>query len=413
MARHKLVIPHPTLVKDAKSGIWHVSYTHPEKGYTVKKSTGERNRAAAAQAMHAMAAEIVGISPSGDDYSIGELLKAYEAREDEVADAERYALPRLMEFFGKYKPDQLVDGAWRRYRKWRIGHDHVNAPALRKIEKNQEVRKVSDSTACRELTVMRAAISWAKRNPKWKGLGHVRVVLPDAQQNARIQYLSKAEVRRLVEACVEPHTGLFVLLALATAGRHAALLDLKWSAVKWPTGGVTPTDSEVLPTTFKIVEVRRGQKPTPENTLTGLTGAGTRYATWNKDKLSGPIHLDLGTATGNKRKPIGVISPTNVRLYTALFDAYQRRTTEFVIEYRGRKVDRVDLSEAYRRAGIKRPEAPQHVLKHTAISWMVQDGAELARIAALSRTSVRTIERVYGHLSPKHIEVVGDVLTVE
>ena len=79
----------------------------------------------------------------------------------------------------------------------------------------------------------------------------------------------------------------------------------------------------------------------------------------------------------------------------------------------GSKIDHVDLSDAYRRAGLKKPAAPQHVLKHTAISWMVQNGQEIAKISALTRTSIPTIEKVYGHLSPKHLEVIGDVLTID
>ncbi|MBS0244594.1 MAG: hypothetical protein JSS20_20675 [Proteobacteria bacterium] len=134
-------------------------------------------------------------------------------------------------------------------------------------------------------------------------------------------------------------------------------------------------------------------------------------------KPVGTIHLDLGGDVGNKRKPIAVISPTNVRLHHALVEAYECRTTDYVIEYKkggvGSKVERVDLSDAYRRAGLKKPNAPQHVLKHTAISWMVQEGKELIAIARLTRTSVQTIERVYGHLSPKHVEMVGDVLTLD
>lgn len=95
--------------------------------------------------------------------------------------------------------------------------------------------------------------------------------------------------------------------------------------------------------------------------------------------------MDLGPAVGNKRKPLAVVHRTNDKLYSALLTAYRTRTTDYEIEYKkggiGRKVDRVDLSDAYRRAGLKKPEAPQHILKHTCISWLVQDGKEIAKIA--------------------------------
>lgn len=401
MARRKLVIPRPVLVPDPKSGIFQVSYTHPKLGYTVKKSTGERERAKAESAMLAMVGDIMGIGPSSDTYTVGELLTAYEGSKDHVANGERHALPRLHQFFDSFRPDQLVDTAWRRYRKWRTGQDQVHAPALLRKEKGEEPRKVSDSTACRELAVMRSAISWARRNPQWKGLDHVRVTLPDTMNVPRHEYLSKDDARLLIDNCVELHQRLFTLLALATAGRHRAILDLKWSNITWPQGSA-PQGGDKRFETRPVSEVIKGATWVDD----------VRVIDFDKSSMKGPIHVDLGRASGNKRKPIAVVHPSNVRLYDALREAYRVRKSDHVIEWRGEKVSRIDLSDAYRRAGLPRPAAPQHVLKHTAISWMVQDGKPLASIAALTRTSVQTIEKVYGHLSPKHIEVVGDVLTL-
>jgi hypothetical protein len=408
MARHRLVIPHPRLTKDAKTGFWMVSYTCPDKGYTKKRSTGERDRAKANQVMLAMAADIVGVAPKSDNYKLGELLAAYEGSKDKIADTDQRALKRLKEFFGAFTPDQLVDNAWKRYRKWRTSHEHAHASA-----QYQKVKKtVSDSTACRELNVMRAAISWAQRNPKWKGLAHVRVIMPGADRPARQEMLTKEDALKLVNGCAEPHQALFVLLALATAGRHRAILGLKWSQVTWPQGDA-PTDHDVK-FEARVGVVPRGMEMKPENVRYDIAAnEGTRYMSWTKPKLAGPIHLDLGRDIGNKRKPIAVVSPSNTRLHRALVEAYERKTTDHVIEWRGRAVDRIDLSEAYIRAKLTKPSAPQHVLKHTAISWMVQDGQELFRIAQLTRTSVPTIEKVYGHLSPKHLEVVGDVLSLD
>ena len=51
--------------------------------------------------------------------------------------------------------------------------------------------------------------------------------------------------RGLSKNCVEPHAALFLLLALGTAARHRAILDLKWSAVTWPNGGGPSGDDGV------------------------------------------------------------------------------------------------------------------------------------------------------------------------
>lgn len=403
MAKYKLNIPKPTLVKD-KSGIWQVSYTHPEKGYTVKRSTGTRVRKEAEANRYAIECDILGtytgLKPAGADYTMRELLDGYRASKDEIADTDDRALKKLKEYFAGFRPDQLGDGAWKSYRKWRTAQVHSHASA--KYYKTP--KKVSEASVVRELNVFRAAIRWAQATPHWKGLQHVRVTTKGMARNARVEFLTREDVTLLVDACVEPHQALFVLLAVATGARHRALLALRWSQVTWP-NGAPPSEASILGKVWVDQHPRRDGRPGKE-----------RRAYFDPPKAVGTIHLDLGSDVGNKRKPIAVISPTNVRVHHALVEAYEARTTDYVIEWKrggiGSQIDRIDLSDAYRRAGLKKPDAPQHILKHTCISWLVQEGVELIKIAALTRTSVQTIERVYGHLSPKHIEMVGDVLTV-
>jgi len=43
-------------------------------------------------------------------------------------------------------------------------------------------------------------------------------------------------------------------------------------------------------------------------------------------------------------------------------------------------------------------------LKHTAITWAIQNGASIADAAAFFSTSTDTIERVYWHHSPRFQE---------
>ena len=410
MARPKNSLPKPTLVQDQKTKIWHVSFTHPEKGYTVKRSTGTRDRAEAGTMLHAIGGDVVGehvgLKPASADYKVGELLNAYKLSKERLADSDRHALDRLLECFGGYKPDQLGPATWKKYRAWRTSHQHVNASA-----KYQKVKRtVSDSTAVRELRVFRAAIRWAQASSHWKGLQHVRVMLPNSEHGARHEYLTRDEVLRLVDACEAPHLKLFVMLAIATAGRHSAILNLKWEQVTWPSGSRRPGDVDFIAVGGTVEPERRG---VDEATGEVVFDDGVDYADL---LLKGPIRIDLGKDVGNKLKPVAVVSPTNTRLYEALIKAYAERSTDYVIEWKqggiGRKIERVDLTDAYARAGLKKPSAPQHVLKHTAISWMIQDGQQIEKVAKLTRTSIATIEKFYGHLAPKHLEVVGEVLSL-
>ncbi len=398
MAYPKNIIPKLTLVQDKRSKIWQVAYTNPKNGMTYRRSTGSRDKTEAQKLGHALAAELTGLRPSGPDYKIGELLAAYRASKETVGESTVYALAKLEEHFSAFKPDQLGPTSWTAYRRWRTAQHHSNAASPYQTTP----KRVSDSTAVRELGIFRAAIRWAQSSPHWPGLQHVRVSINNAPQTARQQFLTRDQAKLLIDGCVELHQRLFVRIALATGARHRAILGLKWSDVTWPQGD-KPMHADRAHNIVHASEMMPGVR----------WGVEPKLVDFSKGTLRKAIYLDLGADVGRKKKPVGAISVSNSPLYGDLLAAYQRRTTDRVIEWRGSSVERIDLSDAYRRAGLKRPQAPQHVLKHTAISWMVQEGRELAKIAAFTRTSMATIEKVYGHLSPHHHEeTAGELFTI-
>ena len=124
------------------------------------------------------------------------------------------------------------------------------------------------------------------------------------------------------------------------------------------------------------------------------------------------MRIELGQGRGNKRRGTGVIALGNVKLYDALKAAYKRRKSDFVIEYRGKRIATLDLSKAYKRANLLNYKRRQHLLKHTCCSWLVQSGETYEAVAKLVGTKANIIEKHYGHLSPKHLETVGNVLTI-
>lgn len=264
---------------------------------------------------------------------------------------------------------------------------------------------MSDATAVRELNALRGAISWGQRNG-WKGLEGITVHLPNSSSVVRFRHLSRAEVGRLLKACIEPHTRLFVRIAIATGARMSAILELGWDDVTWPVTakGNEPIDTADLVAT-NIVDVPDIEWKDPK------TGVWHVREGYDFDlEMAGPLSFDFGGGRGNKRRGPGTIGLTNVPLYEELAAAYKRRKSEYVIEWRGKKVSKVDLTDAYRRAHIT--GATQHTLKHTCCSWLVQAGISYERIAKLVGTSAKTIEKHYGHLNPEHLATIGNVLTV-
>ena len=289
-------------------------------------------------------------------------------REHDCSASFVYNFAKTKEFFADYTPDQLNDAVWVKYRKWRTGQKVANAASNGK-------RVVSDATAVRELNGVRGAISWAKRNG-YKGLDNVKVHLPNSTGRVRYRYLSRSEAERLLAACIEPHTALFVRVSLATGARMSAVLGLKWSDVTFPASVQGAGPGSYLES-FTFVE-----EFTPvEDIVTG------------KVRLSDIITIDLGQGRGNKRRGTGVVSPSNFKLWRALVEAYRnreafvedpnrtapdggklhlKRTCDHVVNFRGKQLGKVDLTDAYRRAGIT--GCNQHTLKHTCCSWLVQNG---------------------------------------
>lgn len=393
MGRPKQSVIAPKLQK--RNGIWYVAYTHPEKGMTYRKSTGTRNRSEAQMRMHGIVDSLVRIpAPNVSAYRLSELLLAYEQSREGSIDSTHYALKRLQEFFGGFQLSQLNDATWRSYRRWRTDQQNQNA-ALR-----AQGRPITDATACRELHTMRAALNWARRNG-WKGLESIHVHIPNEPHAARHEYLTRDEARRLVQACSSPHQKLFVLLALATGARMSAVLELKWESIHW-TGGLAANEPSL--SKYKQINVT-SSAPSTFN-IDGDFVMAFDFA------IEMPITIDLGQGRQNKRRGTGVVGSQNLNLHHALQEAYINRTCDYVIEYRGKGLKTIDLSKAYQRARLERSRMRVHILKHTCCSWLVQGGARFEDVAKLIGTSAQIIERHYGHLSPQHLNTVGNLLAV-
>jgi integrase len=201
---------------------------------------------------------------------------------------------------------------------------------------------VSDGTTATELTFLRAALRWAGAMPP-------AVVEMPPRPPPRDRYLTRAEYERLLAECETPHLKLFVVLALATAARREALLQLTWDRVDFERG---------------------------------LIGLGTGEAR-RKGRATVPM-------TGPARQ--------------ALELAHQARTSPTVIEYGGEGVAtvRMALKRAAARAGV--PWVTPHVFRHTAAVWMAEAGVPMPEIAAyLGHSDSRTTERVYAKFSPAYL----------
>jgi integrase len=148
-----------------------------------------------------------------------------------------------------------------------------------------------------------------------------------------------------------PHVKLFIRLALATAGRASALLELTWVRVD--------------------LDARRIYLRNPDKVIT-----------------------PKGRAT----------VPINDMLYAALVEARHGSISPYVIEWGGERVMSVKrgIAAAARRAELK---CSPHVLRHTAAVWMAEDGVSMAKIAQyLGHSDSKTTERVCARFSPEFMQ---------
>jgi integrase len=249
----------------------------------------------------------------------------------------------------------------------------INGPLCR----SYAAQRGSDANARRELEDLRAAINHHRREGLCDRI--VEVVLPP-KAPARERWLTRSEVARLLWAAWryrEPYRGAgtakrprqhvarFILAALYTGSRSAAVTG----------AALHKTDGRGYVDLAEGVFYRRA----------------------------------VGRAETNKRQP-------TVRLPDRLV-AHMRRwhakgiSTHSVIEYEGRAV--ASIKKAFRHVAkdADLEGVTPHTLRHTAVSWAMQNGAEPYHVGGFFGLSPQMIARVYGHHSPDHQRGVADALT--
>lgn len=218
-------------------------------------------------------------------------------------------------------------------------------------------RPVADGTILRELSCLRAALRWRDKNTP------AQFWMPRAAP-PRDRWLTREEFSTLLDSAEGPHIEMFLRLAIATAARKEAILDLRWD----PTVG-------------------------------------------------GPGHVDLGRREiflgrkngGKKRATV----PMTTSLHTALTEAREVALSPWVVEYRGRPVGDIKkgFAQAVKRSGIER--CTPHDIRHTAAVWMAGAGVAMSMISQyLGHSSTEVTERVYARYAPEHLKAAADALEI-
>lgn len=223
--------------------------------------------------------------------------------------------------------------------------DDITADVCRDYAKQRLDQGKSAGTVWTELTLLRSCVNWAlKRNV----IPRAPYVWVCAKPAPKQRVMSEAEVLALLDACTFPHTRLFVILAMTTAARSAALCELKWSAIDFEAG---------------TIDLRRHE---PDNPLSKKVRKGRS------------------------------IVPMSDEARAALSEALKGALSEHVIEWNGEPIKKIRKSfdNAAERAGLV--DVTPHTLRHTCISWLDDGDIPMRRIAKYAgHKDERTTSRIY------------------
>jgi integrase len=206
----------------------------------------------------------------------------------------------------------------------------------------------SDGTIWTELGHLRSALKWAERKNL---IAKAPAIVRPERPPPRDKRLTRDEAKRFLAACDLPHVRLFVTLAVTTGARMGAILGLTWDRIDLERGLIHLND--------------------PERRRT------------NKGRALVPMNQ-----TGRQ----------------ALTQARQGATSKHVVEWGGHRV--LTVKKALRGAGgrAKLPWVTAHVFRHSAATWMAEDGVSMAEIAQfLGHSDSRLTERIYARFSPSYL----------
>ena len=313
-----------------ENGIWQLCWTENRVKRT--KSIGTRDEIAAAQWFEQYKAELD--RPAEEKPTVKDVLEFYLNDKSGLASAGR-----------NLQCAQEINK--------RLGSIEVGRLHPRHARKYAQDRGIKPGAVIRELAILRAALQHAVKEQVITAAPFVPV---PSIPKPRDRWLTRKEGARLLEECRQtPHLHLFVLLALHTAARSGAILDLKWTQVDWS----------------------RAQ-------------------------------IDYGHGTGNKGR---AVVPMTKLLIIELQDARQAATIDNVIEFNGKPVKSIKkaFKRACDRAGLE--DVTPHDLRRTSATWAAENGVPMRKIARmLGHDDERTTEKVYSKHTPDYLKEFADAI---
>jgi len=214
---------------------------------------------------------------------------------------------------------------------------------------------IQDGTLNTELGHLSIVLNWGVKRHL---IEHKFVVEKPGRPTPKTDHLTREQCSALIRAAHVPHIKTFIILALGTAGRNAALLSLTWDRVNFQTG---------------LIDL-----------------------------------VDPTTTAPTKRR---AVVPMNQMVRTQLELAKKASLSDYVVEWAGERVTSVRraLTLAGNKAGV--PSVSPHMLRHSAAVHMIEDGVDLLLVSQfLGHSSVKITADVYARYSPTFLKKAAAAL---
>jgi integrase len=236
-----------------------------------------------------------------------------------------------------------------------------------------------------------------------RGRGGARRDLEDLR--AAIKHHAKEGFHRGIVAVTLPPKGLSRQRWL-TRAEAASLLWACWRARERQDGEATKKRPLRHLARFLLIGLYTGTRAGAIATASPEQKEGRSFVDLERGIF---YRLAIGKRATNKRQPPAPIPP---RLL-----AHMRRwhrcglAREHFVEFNGRPVASVKTAfkSAVRQAGIA--SASPHTLRHTAATWMMQNGAPLWQAAGFLGMSEKVLRETYGHHHPDFMQDAAKALT--
>lgn len=233
--------------------------------------------------------------------------------------------------------------------------EHIDKQACTDYADSRTACGIRPKTIHTELGLLRTALIWAEHEGWLAKAPYIHRPDPGGPSD---RWLTREEAESLKAGCVMPHVRLFVEIALHTAARPGAILDLTWAQVSFDLGRV-----------------------------------------------------DFNPPGRSRTRKGRAIVPMTPGARAALKSAHEGRRGDYVVNWAGERVAKIKkgFAEACRRAGLER--VTPKTLRHTAATWMAEAGVPMRKISLyLGHTSTEVTERVYAKHSPDYLKDAADAL---